>query len=75
MAGELGFEPRYGKSESAVLPLDDSPVLLSCPWAQSPPKNTINDPTLRLGVAWNDIKPHFTLVFIDINTLPFGFFA
>ena len=25
MAGELGFEPRLAESESAVLPLDDSP--------------------------------------------------
>ena len=25
MAGELGFEPRLTESESAVLPLDDSP--------------------------------------------------
>jgi hypothetical protein len=26
MAGELGFEPRLTESESAVLPLDDSPM-------------------------------------------------
>ena len=26
MAGELGFEPRLAESESAVLPLDDSPI-------------------------------------------------
>ena len=26
MAGELGFEPRLAESESAVLPLDDSPA-------------------------------------------------
>jgi hypothetical protein len=26
MAGEPGFEPRLTESESAVLPLDDSPV-------------------------------------------------
>ena len=26
VAGELGFEPRLAESESAVLPLDDSPV-------------------------------------------------
>ncbi len=26
MAGELGFEPRLAESESAVLPLDDSPM-------------------------------------------------
>jgi hypothetical protein len=25
VAGELGFEPRQAESESAVLPLDDSP--------------------------------------------------
>jgi hypothetical protein len=25
VAGELGFEPRLAESESAVLPLDDSP--------------------------------------------------
>ena len=26
LAGELGFEPRLAESESAVLPLDDSPI-------------------------------------------------
>ena len=26
VAGELGFEPRLAESESAVLPLDDSPI-------------------------------------------------
>ena len=26
LAGELGFEPRLAESESAVLPLDDSPM-------------------------------------------------
>jgi hypothetical protein len=26
LAGELGFEPRLAESESAVLPLDDSPT-------------------------------------------------
>ena len=26
LAGELGFEPRLTESESAVLPLDDSPL-------------------------------------------------
>ena len=26
LAGELGFEPRQAESESAVLPLDDSPM-------------------------------------------------
>ena len=27
MAGELGFEPRLAESESAVLPLDDPPMV------------------------------------------------
>jgi hypothetical protein len=27
LAGELGFEPRLAESESAVLPLDDSPKI------------------------------------------------
>ncbi len=36
MAGELGFEPRLAESESAVLPLDDSPkfsggLYINCP--------------------------------------------
>ena len=29
LVGELGFEPRQAESESAVLPLDDSPAPLS----------------------------------------------
>lgn len=28
MAGELGFEPRQTDSESAILPLDDSPIAI-----------------------------------------------
>lgn len=28
MAGRLGFEPRYTESKSAVLPLDDLPILV-----------------------------------------------
>jgi hypothetical protein len=31
LAGELGFEPRQAESESAVLPLDDSPIPTSGP--------------------------------------------
>ena len=37
MVGELGFEPRLTESESAVLPLDDSPLSHHSLWlTQSP---------------------------------------
>ena len=39
LAGEQGFEPWLAESESAVLPLDDSPISLKAQLSESIPQD------------------------------------
>src|SRR3990167_1731240 len=65
MAGELGFEPRLAVSETAVLPLDDSPIRDSLQFNRP---GRLTELTLReLGGAAGFVQANlFTLDFTGV---------
>ena len=55
LAGELGFEPRLAESESAVLPLDDSPI------GQGPTAEKGRSRAALLPFAWGSLQASIEL--------------
>ncbi len=66
MAGELGFEPRQAESESAVLPLDDSPC-----WAATEGSTTHHDALNRRHGPPQPVSA--SLILAPISTRPHSF--
>src|SRR5687768_7455475 len=66
LAGELGFEPRLAESESAVLPLDDSPSALGAARGQRLDRRTGRVAQARAVLA---LKPQKILKIYARNCL------